>query len=367
MLVDDIALTMHPEVGAKTAIHLIECFGSAEAVFRATPNELITIANLRPTIAESISRKEYHSRAEQELAFCIKHHIRAIPSTDHEYPDLLRECPDYPHLLYVMGKTDLVQTKMISIVGTRNITSYGLKMCDALIREMAALIPDLVIVSGLAYGIDVACHRAALKYGLRTIGVVAHPLNRIYPPQHTDVAREMVRLGGAVLSEFHTGCHTDKSAFVQRNRIIAGLSMGTLIVESAAKGGSLITAQMASGYHRDVMAVPGRIGDRYSEGTNQLIRTNVATMVCSANDIIETMGWETEQQPESCIDPPTLSYPISGTEQAILKYLNQEHPVSIELLSEQSGIPLNELPALLLTLEVAGFVRTLPGRMYQKL
>lgn len=365
MLADDIALTMQPEVGARTAIHLIECFGSAEAVFRASAAELVDVARLRRAVAEALVQCRYHAQAEQELAFCAQHHIRVLASDDPAYPALLRECPDYPHVLYVMGGIDLNHPRMLSVVGTRDATAYGLKMCDSLIGELGALFPDLVVVSGLAYGIDVAAHRAALQCGLPTVGVVAHPLNRIYPPRHTDVAREMARRGGAVVSEFHTGCRPDRSGFVQRNRIIAGLSMGTLVVESAARGGSLITAEMAGGYHREVMAVPGRVGDRCSEGANGLIRSNAAAMVCSGADIAAVLGWKAVPA-EGAATQPTLFDVRTEGERRVLDALDADRPMLPEEVAERSGIALNELPELLLTLEFAGLVRALPGRLYRK-
>lgn len=291
MLIDDIALTMLPEVGTKTAIHLLECFGTAEAVFAASVDELTERAELKLSIAQSISRKITHSEAAEELGFAQKHNIRVICSTSPEYPQRLKECPDYPHLLYVMGDLDLNSSHWLSIVGTRNITPYGIKMCEMLIQEIAANFPQAVIVSGLAYGVDIAAHRAAMQAGLATVGIVAHSLTHIYPPRHTDSARRMVKQGGAVISEFNRTDKPDKSGFVQRNRIIAGLSTGTLIVESAARGGSLITAEMADGYHRTVMAVPGRVGEKYSEGTNNLIKNLRAQMVCTGSDIADLLDW----------------------------------------------------------------------------
>lgn len=291
MLIDDIALTLLPTVGPKTAIDLLEIFGSAETLFNASEAELSERAGLRPDIARSILRRETHADARQELEFAARHNIRILCSTSGEYPQRLRECNDYPHILYVKGEIDLNSRHWLSVVGTRKITPYGAKVCETLISELGELFPDVVIVSGLAYGVDIAAHRAALNAGLATVGILGHPLTHIYPFRHTENARQIVRQGGAVITEFGRSTNPDKSGFVQRNRIIAGLSMGTLIVESAAKGGSLITAEMADGYNRTVMAVPGRLGDIYSEGTNRLIKSLRGQMVCSAGDIAELLDW----------------------------------------------------------------------------
>ena len=292
MLIDDIALTMHPEVGCRTVIHLLERFGSAEQVYAATEQELCQEAGLKPSVARSILRRETHLKAQKELDFAARRHLRVLTSDAREYPARLRECSDYPHVLYVSGNLDFNRGHWLSVVGTRKITPYGSRVCETLIGELSRIVPDLVVVSGLAYGVDVAAHRAALKYGIPTVGVLGHPITRIYPPQHTDTARRMVMQGGAVLSEFASDEEPSRAGFVQRNRLIAGLSEGTLIVESAARGGSLITADMADGYHRTLMAIPGRVGDLYSEGTNHLIRTLKSQMVCSGADIVEAMNWD---------------------------------------------------------------------------
>lgn len=292
MLIDDIALTMHPEAGCRTVVHLLACFGSAENVYAATEDELRQGAGLKASVARSILNRETHPKARTELEFIARSHLNVLTSDSAEYPRRLLECEDYPHVLYVSGNIDFNAGRWLSVVGTRKITAYGSRMCETLIGQLARLVPDLVIVSGLAYGVDVAAHRAAMHHGIPTVGVLGHPINRIYPPPHTDTARRMVTQGGAVLSEFSSGEEPLRSGFVQRNRIIAGLSEGTLVVESASRGGSLITADMADGYHRTLMAVPGRIGDTYSEGPNRLIRSLKAQMVCSGEEIAELMNWD---------------------------------------------------------------------------
>lgn len=377
MNLDDIALTLHPEVGCKTAIHLLDVFGTASAVFSASEEELRERGEIKDTIAHSIVRHEYHRAAEQEVAFITRNHIRAIASTDAAYPQRLLECPDYPHVLYVKGEADLNVPHSLSIVGTRKITPYGTRVCEKLVAELAEGFPDIMVISGLAYGVDIAAHRAALQHQVVTVGVLGHPLTHIYPPAHTESARRIVQQGGALISEYPSTAKPDKSGFVQRNRLIAGLSDGTVIVESAAKGGSLITVEMADGYQRTVMAVPGRIGDRYSEGTNRLIRTLKGVMVECGTDIAEALNWECSPhkttnatlQPELFSqggDPPGAQ---SGVEESpslhILAFLGEE-PVSLDELSLRSGIAIQELPALLLELELANRIRSLPGSRYLK-
>ncbi len=424
MIIDDIALTMHPEVGPRTAIHLLECFGSAERIFAATEQELIERAGIRPAVARSLSRREYHPAADRELQFVSEYGIRVLASDDPLYPERLKECPDYPHVLYVRGTADLNAEKWISFVGTRKMTHYGRRACEKIIGEVASLCPDTVVVSGLAYGVDITAHRAAMDAGLTTVGVVAHPLNRIYPAPHTGSARRMIETGGALISEYHSGCRMERSNFVQRNRIIAGMSDGTLIVESPRKGGSLITADMADGYHRTVMAVPGRIDDSFSEGTNHLIRSLKACMVCSGKDVLDALGWEptaavstaSEQelfQPSASFRPSEFrqsestqssslfaseSFQLSETlhssepfdqpetdfrsetkasvassssasrpqteQERLLSCIGANDPVSVEELSIITGIPVQKLAVLLLDLELSGAVRSHHGGFY---
>ena len=415
---------MHPEVGPRTAIHLLECFGSAERIFAATEQELIERAGIRPAVARSLSRREYHPAADRELQFVSEYGIRVLASDDPLYPERLKECPDYPHVLYVRGTADLNAEKWISFVGTRKMTHYGRRACEKIIGEVASLCPDTVVVSGLAYGVDITAHRAAMDAGLTTVGVVAHPLNRIYPAPHTGSARRMIETGGALISEYHSGCRMERSNFVQRNRIIAGMSDGTLIVESPRKGGSLITADMADGYHRTVMAVTGRIDDSFSGGTNHLIRSLKACMVCSGKDVLDALGWEptaavstaSEQelfQPSASFRPSEFrqsestqssslfaseSFQLSETlhssepfdqpetdfrsetkasvassssasrpqteQERLLSCIGANDPVSVEELSIITGIPVQKLAVLLLDLELSGAVRSHHGGFY---
>lgn len=305
MTIEDIALTLHPMVGARTAIHLLECFGSVNAIYKATLEELIAVAELKPQLAKSIVRKEYMKEAEAEWIFAQRNKIKVIAATDPDYPVRLRECEDYPHVIYVRGEANLNAREMLSIVGTRDMTTYGKSMCEKLVGELSERFPKLVIVSGLAYGVDVSAHRAALANKLPTVAIFGQPLNKIYPAPHTDTARRIVEQGGALISEFPcaSGKNPGRSGFVQRNRVIAGMSDGVVVVESPQRGGSLITAEMADGYNRVVMAVPGRVGDVASQGTNELIRSLRAQMVCSGCDVVGLLDWE----PSHIVSPPVFS------------------------------------------------------------
>jgi DNA processing protein len=345
MNIHDIALTMQPTIGARAAAHLIERFLTAENIFGATAGELVEKAELRPDIARAITKKTYHTQAEKELRHCERHGITPIAATDPQYPALLGECGDHPHVIYFRGDPEVLRRQMLSTVGTRNITSYGQKMCDRLIGELAALRPGVAIVSGLAYGVDGACHRAALATGLPTLGVLATPLHNVTPAAHARMAEEMAQRGGGLISEYHSAAVCTPACFVERNRIIAGLAEGTVVVESGARGGSMSTARMADGYNRTVMAVPGRACDTASEGTNTLLKTNKARMVCSASDILTELGWEqTAQKPRQERDLSMLGRDAAG----LYACLPEGEAVGIEHLGTITGLSAGELAPVLL-------------------
>lgn len=367
MLVDDIALTLQPEIGPKTAIHLIDCFGSAETLYATPAEEITRKSQLKLELAKALTRKSFHRQAEQEIAFLEKHDIHALVATSPDYPALLKECPDYPHVLYLKGDPSLFGRRMLSFAGTRSITSYGLKMCEELIFGLATLIPDLVIVSGLSAGTDTACHRAALDAGIPTLGVLPNALTHIYPSHNTNMAREMVRHGGGILTEYHSQFTPHASVFLQRNRLIAGLTPGTVIVESPAESGSLTTADFALGYDRCLMAVPGRVTDPASTGTNNLIKQLKARMVCSAYDIIRELDWKSVESTKKGSAPETQELDLSKDERGLLSCFRDREIVSSEELIEWSGLSPAQLAPLLLGLEMAGAIRTLPGNRYEKI
>lgn len=366
MQIEDIALTMTPGLGLKGIVHLLEVFGDAAHIFAASRAELIHRAELREQVADELLRKSGFAMAKRELKHCERHNIRAIASTDAEYPALLRETPDYPHVLYIQGNPEALSGRTLSVVGTRTATPYGQSETRRLVGQLAERIPNLSIISGLAFGIDVAAHRAAIEYSLPTVAVLANPLPDIAPVQHTDVARELLRSGGALLSELHSQTRIKGVHYLARNRLIAGLSAGCIVVESPAGGGSLVTAQYADDYHRTVMAVPGRISDRNSIGTNHLIRTQKARLVTSASDIVSELMWDLGEDPVTFSEKPATT-DLTRDEAGLLGCFRTSDPLSFDELHDLTGVEAGELSALLIGLELAGAVRQLPGNRYMKL
>lgn len=366
MTPDDIALTLYTEINSRTVTHLVECFGSATSVFNAPEEELVIRAELSPVVVKLLHGKIHHVEAEREVAYLSRNGYHAVAATDEEYPKLLQECQDRPHVLYVNGDPDMLNRSMLTMIGTRDATSYGQIMCDRLVGELADKLPDLVIVSGLAYGIDIACSRAALKYRLKTIAVMGTPLSKIYPSQHTAFARDIVNSGGAILSEMHSGQAVHKSSFVARNRILAGMSMGTVIVESPPSGGSLITCDLAEGYSRVVMSVPGRADAWSSAGTNSLIKRMKAQMVCSARDILFELGWE-ESAAESNLPPEPLELDMDPVHRRIMACFGSESVRTEYELGEECGLSYPDLCEAMFMLECAGLVKSVSGGKYEKL
>ena len=366
MTIEDIALQMTPGIGIKGAVHLLEQFGDARSIFAATADELIGKAELRPEAAQQIVRRKGFSDAEKELAYCRRNGITAIASTDPEYPALLREIPDYPHVLYIKGDTEALSARCISIVGTREATPYGQTVCNRLVEGLAERVPELSVISGLAFGIDIAAHRAALAAGVPTVAVVANPLPGVTPAQHTDVARDILARGGALVTELHSQSKQNGNFYLARNRIIAGLSAGCIVAESPDSGGSLFTAHCADAYNRTVMAVPGRITDRASAGTNHLIRNRKAQLVLTADDVIRELMWDPGENPAMLrAKPPTPE--LTPDEAGLLGCFRTDDPLSVETLGELSSLNPGELATLLVGLELAGAVRQLPGNRYMKL
>ena len=366
MSIEDIALQMTPGIGVKGAVHLLGVFGDAQSIFAAAPDELAGEAGLREDVVREIVRRKGFAAAEKELEHCRRHGITAIASTDPEYPALLREIPDYPHVLYIKGNTAALSARCLSMVGTRNATPYGQTMCNRLVEGLAAQVPGLCIVSGLAFGIDVAAHRAALAAGIPTVAVLANSLPGVMPTQHTAVARDILDHGGALVTELHSQTRQNGTAYIARNRIIAGLSAGCIVVESPDSGGSLVTAHCADDYDRSVMAVPGRVTDRMSAGTNHLIRNRKAQLVLTADDIVRELMWDLGAEPAT-LRPKPATPQLTPDEAGLLGCFRTDDPLSHATLSELSGLDPGELATLLVGLELAGAVRQLPGNRYMKL
>jgi DNA processing protein len=305
-------------------------------------------------------------RAEKEISFMEKNGIACYFLSAPGYPARLLECEDAPLLIYFKGKCDLNSARIISIVGTRNSTDYGRSMTEKLVGELAAFFPDLLIVSGLAYGIDIAAHQSALKHQLPTVAILAHGLDRIYPPAHRSIALKMAEHGG-LLTYFPSETQPDRPNFVRRNRIIAGLSDAVIIAESADRGGSLITVEYASSYARDVFAFPGRATDMYSQGCNRIIRQNKAALITCAEDLIAGMCWLVPDTPENTAADHQMELYFSEDEDSdpILAVLKKEKELHINQLSVKLGIPVHKLSGSLVALEMEGKIKILPGNMYQ--
>ena len=363
MPLESIALSFVPQLGVRGAAHLVDCFGSARAVYAASQDELIGRAELRADIARSITLKRGFIEAERELSYCKAHGIVAVGCDEERYPRLLREIEDFPMAIYVRGNVEALSRRAISFVGTRKISSYGQRMCDSLVQELHDLMPDAVVVSGLAYGVDGACHRAALACGAVTVGVVANTLPSVTPAVHERLAADMISHGGAVVTELNSQTKQNGRLFIPRNRIIAALSAGTVVVESAESGGSLSTAAFADGYNRVVMAVPGRAVDSNSQGCNRLIRNHKAQMVMTGRDVVEELRWEMglEQMPA----PKREVLPLTDEEAAFMMHFDSE-PVALDVLQVRCGMSASELSLMLMNLELSGAVRQLPGKLYEK-
>lgn len=361
-----IGLTMINGVGDILARHLLQTLGDAEAVFAEKQRLLEKVPGIGSHIAAEIKRPEVLQRAEKELAFIEKNHISCYCLSDTNYPARLRECPDAPLLFYFKGNADLDATRIISIVGTRNATGYGRELTESLVKDLANLYPNLLVVSGLAYGIDICAHRSALRNGLPTVAVLAHGLDRIYPASHRNTAVEMLEAGG-LLTDFPSGTDPDRPNFLRRNRIVAGMSDCTVVVESAEKGGSLVTADIAFSYGRDVYSFPGRVGDSHSKGCNNLIRRNKAGLITSADDLISALCWDVQAaaapvQTELLFSDTDVSAPERNPVLAIMRTRNEIHINELALALE---MPVHQLSALLFELEINGKIKALPGNVYK--
>lgn len=359
-LIYRIGLTLIKSVGDVTAKNLLAHFGDAEAVFKASRHELMAIPGIGEITAAQILSNNALRAAETQVAFVKKHRIQVLFYTDENYPQRLRNCSDAPVLLYYKGTADLNHPRIISIVGTRKATEYGRKLCRELAETLAPY--DVIVASGLAYGIDVAAHKESLEQSIPTIGVLAHGLDRIYPSLHKPLAQKMV-LNGGLLTEFLPDTVPEKENFPKRNRIIAGIADATVVVEATAKGGALITADIANSYHRDVYAFPGRTTDLYSAGCNFLIKTNRAALINHARDLVYYMGWDDTTSAKTGLQLQ-LKVNLSEEEQKIVVAL-QETALHVDELANCSGYNRGRLAMHLLNLEMQGVLMALPGNRYK--
>lgn len=365
-----IALSRLPRLSLTAQHELLTAAGSATVLYDNRRDVRNVLPDANDCVQEALAQMDNQlQRAEEELRFTQRGNIRCLSINDTDYPARLRECTDAPLVLFYKGQADLNFCHVISMVGTRQISDYGRDICRHFVEELADLCPDVLIVSGLAYGVDIRCHRAALENNLPTVAVLAHGLDQIYPRNHRDDAIQMLNQGG-LLTEFVSQTNPDKKNFVQRNRIVAGMSDATIVVESAAKGGSLITADMATGYHRDVFAFPGRVYDTYSTGCNQLIRKNRASLITSAEDFMEAMGWETaESRTQKLSDgvQQELFPDLTDDERLVVETLRKSDGMQVNMLAQQTGLPVSTLTSLLFSLEMSGIVAMKSGGTYRLL
>ncbi len=359
-LIHKIGLTLIPGVGDILGKKLVAYCGGPEAVFLETRKSLEKIPGIGSQTVNSILNHSVLKRAEEELIFIEKNKIIPLFYLDKDYPKRLQHCADSPLMLYYLGNGDLNQQRIIGVVGTRNATDYGKQMCEKLIEGLTT--ENVMIVSGLAYGIDSCAHRAALKCSLPTIGVLAHGLDRIYPNANRGIAEKMLEKGGLV-TDFMSNTNPDRENFPKRNRIVAGMVDALVVVESAKRGGALITADIANSYNRDVFAFPGKVGDAFSEGCNYFIRTNRAVLVESADDIRYVMGWD--KSTNNTKVQTKLFHEFTENEQIIIDAFGGEKECTIDEIMIRSQLPISKIASSLLNLEFDGIISAFPGKRYK--
>ncbi|MFH7003273.1 DNA-processing protein DprA [Flavobacterium bizetiae] len=355
-----LALLKVDGVGDIMAKKLLTHFGNAEAVFKAKTNQIAAIDGVGSVLLKNFKDKSVFERASRELEFIHSNHIKASFFQAEDYPDRLKHCIDSPVLIFSAGNINLKNKKIISIVGTRQITSYGTEFCKKLIEDLAPL--DPVIVSGFAYGVDIVAHQLAMDYNLQTIGVLAHGLNQIYPKTHKKYVTAMEENGGFI-TEFWSTANPDKENFVRRNRIVAGMTEATIVIESADRGGSLITANLANDYNRDVFAVPGRVTDKYSQGCNDLIKTQKANVLTSAADLIYILNWNIDNNAKPV--QKQLFVELESDEQKIYDFLLKNGKELLDIIALQCDFPIYKISGLLLNMELKGVIRPLPGKLFE--
>jgi DNA processing protein len=357
-----IALGLIPRIGDINARKLVSFMGSVESIFTESYRNLIKIPGIGPGLASYISNRTYLEAAEKEAEYVTKNNIRTYFYLDNDYPFRLRQCDDSPVMFFFRGNCNLDAPKILSIVGTRNATIRGKELCEKIIGDLAKGHDDLIIVSGLAYGIDIASHKAALANNLQTIGVLAHGFKTIYPAMHASTAKSMISNGG-LLSDFLSDALPERNNFIKRNRIIAGLSDATLVIESGIKGGALVTADIANSYNRDVLAVPGRPEDQWSAGCNSMIRSNKASLAECSDDIEYFLNWKPERS-----KPPvqrTLFSDLNDTEKLVYELLGKQGGLTIDTICRSLEIPIFRLSPTLLQMEFKGLLNCYPGNIYR--
>ncbi|MEI6124280.1 MAG: DNA-processing protein DprA [Bacteroidota bacterium] len=362
MLLYKLAITKIPGIGDIIGKKLIDFCRGLEVVFTADKQRLMKIPGISETLIKYIinGRSNALKRAEKELEFVERFKIACSFYTDEDYPNRLKQCVDGPMMIYFKGNANLNAPKIISIVGTRSATEYGRECCQKIVEGLTDM--DVLVVSGLAYGIDTYAHKEALKNNLKTLGVLAHGIDRIYPEANLNLAQKMLEQGG-LLSDYMSETNPDRENFPKRNRIIAGLADATIVIEAAKKGGALITADIANSYNRDVFAVPGKIGDKFSEGCNNFIKTNRAALVQSADDIKYLMGWIINSKKQEVVQRK-LFINLNPDEEVVVKLLSEHNQMSVDSICSDLQLPTSRVAAALLNLEFEGVIKCLPGKMY---
>ena len=369
-LLYNIALTRIGHFSLASALHLYRTLGSGEEIFLHRNEAQDILPDCSPRLIDNLKDwSEPLKRAEVELEFCRNNNIRVLCLGDDNYPKRLEDCADAPLVMYYKGNANLNQSRVINIIGTRHCTTYGADFIRRFIHDLKALCPEVLVVSGLAYGVDINAHQQALAVGYETVGVVAHGLDYLYPAAHKDVAREMVNHGG-LLTEFMTCTNADKGNFVRRNRIVAGMSDACILIESAAHGGGMITAGIAFDYGREVFALPGRVGDHFSEGCNNAIRENKAMLLTSVEDFVKAMGWEDDalriEAQKKGIERQ-LFPDLSPEQQRIVDVLTKSNDLQLNQLSVKTCIPIGDITYILFQMEMMGVVKPMAGGNYHLL
>ncbi len=356
-----LALQKATKIGDITAKKLIEHCGSPLAIFKEKSSTLQTINGVGSFITKSLQDPTLLSKAEKEIEYIKKNNIKHWYFKEDDYPHRLKNCIDSPIVLFHSGNINLNNQKTISIVGTRNITNYGRKICEELIEELSVINP--IIVSGFAYGTDITAHKSAIKNNLQTIGCLAHGLNQIYPKTHKKYIKEVEKNGGFI-TEFWSSSNPERENFIKRNRIIAGLTEATLVIESAEKGGSLVTADIANSYNREVFAIPGRPEDNLSIGTNNLIKHQKAQLVNAASDIIYFLNWKTKKTIKNTFQPK-LFIELNEIEKQIVDFLKSNDKSALDIISLSCNLPIHSISSSLLNLELKGVIRPYPGKQFE--
>lgn len=362
-LLYQIALTLIPNIGPVQAKILLQhC--NAEEIFHAKKSFLEKIEGIGPVRAASITAYKDFTIAEEEIKFIEKYKIKPLFLTDAEYPKRLLNCYDSPTLLYYRGTADLNTAKIISIIGTRSHTDYGKQITEKLVKELAE--QNVLVISGLAYGIDAIAHKSSIKNQLPTVGVLAHGLDQIYPPENAGLAKDMIKHGGGLLTEFRSNSKPDKHNFPTRNRIVAGMSDATIVIETGIKGGSMITAELANSYNKEVFALPGKVTDTKSTGCNYLIKNNKAILLTDAAELIQVMNWEDKaKRKKEKKNQRELFIELTPDEKIIINILREKEKVPIDEINAKSGLSSSAVAAGILSLELQNVILSLPGKLYQ--